>query len=64
MNIPDKPVLTVPEAAELLRIGRSAAYEAIRRGEIPAIQIGRKLRVPTAKLLAMLGQVNLDDSAQ
>ncbi|MGC2198878.1 MAG: helix-turn-helix domain-containing protein [Stellaceae bacterium] len=37
---------TVPEAGDLLRIGRNQAYAAAKRGEIPTIKIGRSLRVP------------------
>lgn len=48
-------VLTVEEAAKLLRIGRTAAYEAARRGELPVIRLGRTLRVPRHRLDAMLG---------
>jgi excisionase family DNA binding protein len=47
--------MTIPQAAELLGISRSAAYRAVARGEIPTIRIGRRLLVPTAKLYAMLG---------
>lgn len=47
-------VLTIEEAAKLLRIGRSAAYEAARRGELPAVRIGRTLRVPRHALEEML----------
>ncbi len=52
-------VLTVTEAATLLRIGRSTAYEAANRylaGDpegLPCIRIGRCLRVPV-KLIAEL----------
>lgn len=49
-------VLTVEEAGKLLRIGRSAAYEAVRRGDIPAIRVGRLLRVPRHRLMALLGE--------
>lgn len=49
-------VLTVPEAARLLRIGRGAAYEAIRCGEIPSVRIGRSIRVPRHGLAALLGE--------
>ena len=48
-------VLTVEEAAKLLRIGRSAAYDAARRGDIPVIRVGRLLRVPRHRLEALLG---------
>jgi excisionase family DNA binding protein len=51
----DRALLTVEEAARFLRIGRSAAYEGVRAGQIPAIRIGRSIRVPTAKLLQMVG---------
>lgn len=47
-------VLTVEEAAKLLRIGRGPAYEAVRRGEIPSVKLGRTIRVPRAALLSML----------
>ena len=47
-------VLTVEEAAEVLRIGRSAAYQAVRAGEIPSLRLGRKIRVPRAALMALL----------
>lgn len=48
-------VLTVEEAADVLRIGRSAAYQAARSGDLPVIKIGRSLRVPKNRLERMLG---------
>ena len=51
-DLPD--VLTVAEAAKVLRLGRNTAYEAVQRGEIPAIKIGRRLIVPKAALLNIL----------
>lgn len=43
--------LTVPEAAEELRIPRSRAYELIQRGELPAVRIGeRSIRVNRREL--------------
>lgn len=47
-------VYTIEETAKLLRIGRSAAYEAVRRGEIPALRLGRCLRVPRRALEELL----------
>ena len=46
---------TVEEAAAMLRLGRTAAYAAARRGDLPAIRIGRTLRVPRHRLEALLG---------
>ncbi len=51
----DRPTLTVEEAGEILGLGRSGAYDAAKRGEIPTIRFGRRLVVPTAALRRMLG---------
>jgi len=50
----EKLTLTVDEAARCLGIGRNSAYEAIARGEIPAVKIGKRLLVPKAALEKML----------
>jgi len=47
--------MTVEEAGDLLGLGRSSAYEAVRRGEIPTIRFGRLIRVPTASLRRLVG---------
>ena len=51
---PERRVVTVNEAAVMLRISRGAAYEAAKRKEIPSIRIGRRLLVPLAALERML----------
>jgi hypothetical protein len=55
-------VLTVEEAARMLRIGRSAAYEQARRyiasggvEGLPVLRMGRALRVPRHALVRLLG---------
>jgi excisionase family DNA binding protein len=45
--------LTVDEAAAFLRLGRTAAYEAATRGELPTVRFGRRLRVPRGALLEL-----------
>ena len=52
----EKLVYTVEEAGTLLDLGRSGAYEAVRRGDIPTIRIGRRLLVPKAALDRMLAE--------
>jgi excisionase family DNA binding protein len=54
-------VLTVEEAAQVLRIGRTAAYEAVRRGEVPSIRVGRRLLVPRHRLEALVGPLSEHD---
>ena len=39
---------SVKEAAALLGVSSNAAYEAVHRGEIPTIRIGRRILVPRA----------------
>jgi excisionase family DNA binding protein len=51
-----RETLTVVEAARILGLGRNSAYEAVRRGEIPALKIGRRLIVPRSALERMLDQ--------
>ncbi|MGI8633059.1 MAG: helix-turn-helix domain-containing protein [Solirubrobacterales bacterium] len=59
-NLP--PTLTVEQTGELLGISRYAAYQAAATGELPVLRLGRRLLVPTPRLLAMLGLEN--DMAQ
>ena len=49
--------LSVEEAAQLLGISRSLAYEAARDGALPVIRVGRRLLVPRRQLLKMLGLI-------
>jgi excisionase family DNA binding protein len=51
----ERPTVSVEEAAEWFGLGRSAAYVAVRRGELPSLRFGRSLRVPTAAARRMLG---------
>lgn len=51
--------ISVPEAGRrYFGLSRNGSYEAAKRGEIPTIKIGRKLRVPIAALQRMLGETN------
>jgi hypothetical protein len=62
------PVLTVEEAADVLRIGRASAYLLAHRFEasggregLPVLRFGRSLRVPLVALLRMLERVELSN---
>ncbi len=39
-------ILTVQEAAELLRISRNLAYDLVAQGSLPHIRLGRVIRIP------------------
>jgi hypothetical protein len=51
------PVLDVPTAAKVLGIGRSLAYELVRRGEWPTtvLHVGKLIKIPTEPLVRLLG---------
>jgi hypothetical protein len=47
------PTLSIERAAKLL--GLSSAYRAAANGQLPTLAFGRRLFVPTVRLLEMLG---------
>jgi excisionase family DNA binding protein len=51
-------ILRVDDVARLLGISRGLAYEAIRRSELPAIRVGRRILVPRDRLFAHLNGVS------
>jgi excisionase family DNA binding protein len=58
----ERQTLTVEEAAKMLGIGRSSAYEAVRKGELPVIRIGRRYVVPKVAIDRLLsGPQERDD---
>lgn len=46
--------MTVSEAARVLGISRSSAYECVRRGELRAVRLGRRLVVPRSAVTELL----------
>jgi len=47
-------LLTVPEAAELLRVKPARGYELARTGRIPIVRLGRQVRVDAGRLAALI----------
>jgi excisionase family DNA binding protein len=55
MTAADEPlVLTVEEAAVLLRVSRGLAFAAVRAGTIPHLRIGRRILIPRSALYDLL----------
>jgi excisionase family DNA binding protein len=50
----NRATLSVAEGAKVLGIGEDAVRCAIKRGQIPAIQFSRKIRIPVPALLCLL----------
>lgn len=61
-DIRGRATISIPEAGQLLGIGRDAAYIAADRGQIPTLQLSRSRRVPVPKLLELLG-VHVDSAS-
>lgn len=54
-DLAGQATITVEQAARVLGLGRTAAYEAARRGEFPTRRLGRRVVVPVPALLVWLG---------
>lgn len=53
-SVPIKLLLTVPEAADALGLGRSVVYDLLLRGQLPSVKIGRARRIPLTALEAFV----------
>ena len=52
----EKLVYSVQEAAEVLGISKSYMYELARRGEVPALKLGKRLMVPKEKFIKWINE--------
>jgi excisionase family DNA binding protein len=59
-----KLLLKVTEAAELLSIARSKAYQMVQDGQLPSVRIGTSLRVPAAELNDYVAKLIRENAAQ
>ncbi len=64
-DVGDLPLLlTVQDLADLLQIGRNAAYEQCHRSGFPAVRIGKQLRIPRDALLRWLDTQTVPSALQ
>ncbi len=47
-------VLSVPQVAQVLNLGRDTTYDLVRSGHIRSVRVGRQYRVPKAAILEYL----------
>ena len=57
MENPQSDILTVDEAAELLKIPRSSVYKLAQQGKIPAKKVGRHWRFHRLTLVNWIADV-------
>ena len=48
-------LVSVPEAARLLGIGRTCAWDMVRNGELPTLRLRKRVLVPRAALERLAG---------
>lgn len=52
---PTRLTMSIAEAAELLGISRTTAYELAHIGELPTVRLGRRILVPVDRMAELLG---------
>ncbi|MEH3088737.1 MAG: helix-turn-helix domain-containing protein [Microbacterium arborescens] len=57
-----RATITRREAAEVLQVDPRTVTEAIKQGNIPALQIGRRIVIPRARFIAMFDATVADAS--
>ena len=60
----DREWLTLREMQEMLAIGRTKAWQLVASGEVPAVKIGRSVRVSRKELEGWLEEQRYFDVAQ
>jgi hypothetical protein len=60
-ELPDpnvQPIISVDEARPFYGLSRGAMFEAVKRGDIPSLRVGRRILIPVA---AMRRQLQVDE---
>lgn len=60
----ERLTMSVEEVAKALGISRTFAYEAVHRGDIPHIKIGKRMLVPRAALARVLAAAENPDERE
>lgn len=48
-----EPTITAERAAAIFGVSRTAVYDAIGRGDISSVRVGRRVSIPTRRFLQM-----------
>jgi excisionase family DNA binding protein len=54
---------SVTEAAAVLGISRTLAYELVARGELPHVRFGRRVLVPRKALMGLVERASIGEEA-
>ena len=53
-SVPDCVTVTVEQAARILGISRTSAYECVRTGDLPSLRFGRRIVIPAVALATLI----------
>ena len=57
----NESVMTVPEAARVLRVSKGTAYEYVQKGLIPHVRLAGRIIIPRARFEAWLAGNDASD---
>ena len=61
----ERPILLrIPEAAQLVGLGRSSIYELISAGDLPVVRVGRAVRVPRLAIERWAERLQAEQNAE
>jgi len=63
MGSDQKLLLTVPECADRLGLGRSFMYELVQKGEIASLKLGRARRVAVTELERYVAKLQTEQAS-
>ncbi len=56
-------LVTLPQAAEALSVGRTTLYELVNTGRLATVRVGRRRLVPASALVALVDELQRQDVA-
>jgi excisionase family DNA binding protein len=48
--VTERLAVTVPQAAEMLGLGRSTTWQLVRRGRLRSLRVGKRVLIPVREL--------------
>lgn len=63
VSTPNSLTMTVTEAANILGISRTTAYECVRSGDLPALRLGGRIVIPTKTIDDLLASATTTPDA-
>lgn len=56
LNNVNPMVVTVQEAAKIMRVGKNTVYDMVNKGQLSSVRVGRQIRINYQNLCQYLGE--------